>query len=484
VLAWLQTRDRGLNISPDSTFYIAAARGVAEGRGVVGIDGEPMSLYPPGLPWLLALPARLDVVVGGAQWLNLCCLAALVLGVGLWLSRLVRFPVAAGVATLLALSAPLLMVHTWLWSEPVYVLLSAVFLALLVRTALGGDRIRRVLAAAGLAAAAATLVRYAGLSLLPVAAGVLLLRPVPWRRRAGDAVVFGATFALPVAAWLARNVRVTGTMTGERAVNEAGPGPTAGLGIRTMADWFVPPELPVALRAVLVGVLVLGLLALVVAVARRRPAAPDPRTVVLAVAGGHVVSAFAVLVAMTSRTNVDPLGDRLLAPLVPALLVGVGVAVDLVLDGVGRRAGVAVGLAALVVLGAGSAGTVVARVAAGNQEGRGYNTGGWETPAVTDLLAPVPGGARVISNQHWGVYHVSGTPVAEGPRARYYRSTVRPPDDLARLDAELAEGRVYLVWIGDHDGYHRTPEQLAERYRLTEVARTSRGQTYLLSPLP
>lgn len=80
VLVLLRTRSNGLNISPDSAAYLAAADGIASGRGVVGVDDRAMSLYAPGLPSLLALPARWGAAEDAARWLNLLLLAVLVGG--------------------------------------------------------------------------------------------------------------------------------------------------------------------------------------------------------------------------------------------------------------------------------------------------------------------------------------------------------------------------------------------------------------------
>ena len=57
----------GIGISPDSTIYIKAARGLLAGKGfyLISLDGEwsPMTHFPPFFPLLLALMAFIKVVV-------------------------------------------------------------------------------------------------------------------------------------------------------------------------------------------------------------------------------------------------------------------------------------------------------------------------------------------------------------------------------------------------------------------------------------
>jgi hypothetical protein len=482
-LMLLATRNYGLNISPDSAAYLAAAEGLARGEGVVGVDGEAMSLYAPGTSWLLTLPARWGDAEAAARLLNFAMLSALVFGVGLWLSRVVRKPVAVGAAALVAVSAPILDVHAWLWSEPPFILLSVLYVAVLVRIARSPDRVRALLITAGLLAAAATLVRYSGLSLLPIAVLVLLARVRSGRGRVLDCAIFGAAFALPVLVWLARNALLTGMVTGERVPNSASAGAILHMGVTTIGTWFVPTSVTGSSRTALMVVLAAAAVLLARAVRRRRPAATDLRLVVLGICGGHVVLTFAALVVMTSRTNVDPLGDRLLAPIVVPLVVALAAALDLALDGIPRRRAVALGAGALVLLGWGSVAAVATEVELGGEDLSSYNTPKWQNEGMRNLLARLPDGGTTTSNQPKAVNYLLGTPVRESPREHYYASTASPEGDRRRLAEMVAEGPVFLVWIGSEqaEGYHSPPQELAREFALDRLTRTAEGSIYRVS---
>ena len=485
-LVLLLTRPYGINISPDSAAYLAGAEGLANGEGLDGVDGRPMSLYAPGLSWLLAVPAGRGAAEGAALALNLAGLAAIVLLVGLWLRRIVRPAVALAASALLAISAPLVYVHSWVWSEPLFILLSVGYLVLLVRIARSPDGVRRLAVAAGLVAAAATLVRYSGVSLLPVAGLALLTRPAPIRQRLADAIAFGVAFAVPVLPWLLRNQLRTGEITGERAVNAAPWTAIAEKGLTTLGSWFVPEPVTGPLRTALLLVLAVGGTALAAAVLRRRPLRTDPRSTVLVVAGATVVTVFAVLVALTARTNVDPLGDRLLAPLVVPLVVALATAVDVAIDGLPRRRALAVASAALTAVGSGWLAGTAAQVVTADEDLTSLNSPAWQDPDTLALVDAVPRNGTTISNSPRSVRYLLGAPVEDSPRTHHYASTAVPADDLPRLRSAVREGPVHLVWLGDEDrrGYHYAPHALAEHVAVRKLLETPNGAVYRIGPLP
>ncbi|WP_029431802.1 hypothetical protein [Blastococcus sp. URHD0036] len=477
LLVLVSTRRDGLGLSPDSVAYLAAADGVASGHGVVGLDGRPQSLYAPGLSWLLALPAHGGFAVGAARALNLVCLAAVVLGLGWVLDRYVRRAVAVTAAGAAAVSAPLLAVHGWLWSEPLYILLSAVLLALLGRIAATGRAPARWVVAAGLVAAAATLVRYAGVSLLPVAVAVLLLRPVPWPQRIRAGILFGVAYAVPVGGWLLRNVALTGDPSGERVANALSVRDVLTGGVTTVARWLTPGDLSLDARLWSTALLVAGVAALAVAARRAGPA--DPRAAVLGVAAGAVVLSFAVLVAMTAGANVNVLGLRLLSPLVVPLVAALAVSADLVLDRLPRPgrllcAAAMVGVAAWCLLPA-----TVRQVSAAGEDALSFTRGPWQSADSRDLVAAVPSGATVVSDDPWGVWFLTGRAVSESPREHYHASDRVPPHDLDALRAAVRAGPTYLVWFDrPASDYHLTPADLRDDVELTAVGRTDVGAVY------
>ena len=138
--------------------------------------------------------------------------------VGWLVWRLAGTGLAVGVAVLLMLGAPhILVLHSMAWTEPLFLTLTLATLILLAHALTGGGR--RTLFAAALTAAAACQTRYVGLALLGL--GGLALWLWPGRRlarRIGEGVVFGVLGVLPTAVWMLNNLALSGTSSGRMAV--------------------------------------------------------------------------------------------------------------------------------------------------------------------------------------------------------------------------------------------------------------------------
>lgn len=199
--------------SVDAITYVLVAEELRAGRGLraplgaLHADGPlpgpdatlPFTIQAPGYPLLLAaLGASRDAVGRALAWNALChaltAAAAAALALQLARSALAAAVAGAGVAGAL----PLLAALRWTLADPTFVLLSAAT-ALLLARARDAARPARLEVAAGVVAAAAVGVRYAGLALLaPLGAAALVaaLRALPDRRAAARA---GALAALRLA---------------------------------------------------------------------------------------------------------------------------------------------------------------------------------------------------------------------------------------------------------------------------------------------
>src|SRR5690606_16555974 len=110
--------------------------------------------------------------------------------------------IAVGGVLLLVSARPILTVHAFAWSEPAFLLLVMLSLALLA-VHLSGPR-PSVLALAAILTGLACLTRYAGMPLMLVGATLLLFRRAPvFKKPLAEATLFvGVALALP-AAWFA-----------------------------------------------------------------------------------------------------------------------------------------------------------------------------------------------------------------------------------------------------------------------------------------
>ncbi len=211
-LVWRIT-PHGAGLSPDSVYYIAAARWALAGEGVRSLEGGPLTHFPPIYPIVLAAAgwvSRSDPL-DAARWLNAALFAALLALAGVLAVRIGR-RTAAGVAAALPLlvSKDTLILHAMAWSEPLAIVLGTGGLALVARHIKTGRTPPLVLAAIGFGLAALT--RYAAVAYtLTGAAGLLLLdRTTPPLRRATKAVTLALLAVGPLVLWW----RLTGARIG------------------------------------------------------------------------------------------------------------------------------------------------------------------------------------------------------------------------------------------------------------------------------
>ena len=187
------------------------------------------------------------------------------------------------------------------WTEPLFVLEVYVALGLLggCGCGCGGDGGYRRAALVGVVVGLACLTRYTGVVLVPLALWHYRLH---WRR----ALVFLGVSGVLFGGWLVRNLVVSGGLTGARIASETSLGMNLDLAFMRIFTWFAP------LGAVpLVLVLVW---CWVVWKCMDLPRVAFPMS-------AFVFCYLAMLVITSSLAKYDTIGNRLLAPIYPAVVV-------------------------------------------------------------------------------------------------------------------------------------------------------------------
>jgi len=290
-----------------------------------------MTLHAPLLSIVLAGAEAAGIdAIAFARMLNVACLGAEVLLIGALAKTMTR---SAGFGVLAALvvagSGELLQVHALLMSEPLFIALTLAGILALLHYA--GDRRRLWLALGALALGLAALSRYAGLALPAAGAAFLVLDPdLPWRRKLGDAAIALTLGLTPLAAWMTRNLVLTG-QTGGRSFGvhlEAWPS-VRDQALAIVLNWFAPLRLidwimeQDPLTAVLVGAAGLGTAGMVALLMTRRVRQLVSRDVRLS---GVVLVSLCLLsylgivffAAIFSWPGAD-VNERVLSPLYPLL---------------------------------------------------------------------------------------------------------------------------------------------------------------------
>jgi|GEM_PF-2373205 len=235
----------GIGLFSDSIVYVGAARYLLAGEGFQFLSdiGElsPITQYPPGYPWLIALcgVAGLDALEA-ARWVSVFFAAANTLIIAHIVYCATESFGAAVVAAFLSLAGfPMVYINTQALSEPPFIfliLLSFCFLARYLQ-----DAHRASLYWFALGTGMSCLVRYVGVAFgMTGAALILFCGRGSWRRRFEDAVVFSVLAALPLLLWVTRNYLLAGN-----AVNRTFGFHLPGLAdllpsLDTAAQWLLP----------------------------------------------------------------------------------------------------------------------------------------------------------------------------------------------------------------------------------------------------
>lgn len=493
----------GGGVSPDSTQYVEGARSLLRGEGISAPDGagtpRPITLWPPLMSLVMAAPGLLGVEPAEAgSWLNGLLFAANILLVGHIIARATGASSAVWVgAALVLLSPDLFEVHTWVWSEPLFILLTLVALTELAAYLQhpGPRQFWLAAAAAGLAG----FTRFAGAALAPAGIGlILLLARIPnLRRRLTAAASFGMVALGPLALWMARNSLVAGSAT------------TRQLGFHrlysvhilpaweTAVAWVFPGgDAHAGLQAVMLGLLLVGLLWGVLHTLRPGPnhqmQASELRWLPLCLV---VFLSWYGAVLLFSKFFVDPLfplGDRILSPALAALILAWVLVAWHELHRVAGpmptqpRSGwirVAQGILlgfVLIQLGLGAR-QGIAWAAMAHEEGLGFNSRSWQRSPLVAFVRQLPQEAVVHSNADDGLHYTTGRPVWQLP----VPTGGSPRPDWVDLVLARSDGRPSYVVYFDAVTWRETVtmDDIRENFRFEKVLRPEEGSVLQIWPM-
>ena len=469
----------GVMLAHDSITYVAAARNLLSGEGLLLHNGRFYVVQPPLYPLLLAA-ASLGILdpydVAGPVNAAVFGLTTFVVGQYLRTRLESRF-LAVWASLAVALSVPMAELSSWALSGAAFILLATLALVQTDRFLAGGRTRSLVLAAVFTAMACQT--RYIGAA-LAVLVGLLLLfsgrggASLP--RRAGRAAVFSLVVAAPMGLWLLRNYLLTGTLTGDRLPSgytlPTLLGEMFGRLLHGGLLYLDPPWVrwlslaalalaAMALAAAVLAALAAAALGHVSARGRRAPSDWRP----FHVFGGFGLAYLAALFSIMLWVDVLSVQSRFLVPLYVPFLVAAVFALDRLLargrqgtlpgsvgrpprsGAVGARAGGARGVLAVVLAAALSLwtlGQVVANVRAIGRANapdlsRGYGAQPWAASETLRYVRENPMVGEVRSNAAIVVsLHNRGT----GPHKGM-------PRQLERLLAQARNG-AHVVWFEGH----------------------------------
>jgi hypothetical protein len=503
-LAVLITNVAGIATGDDGVGYRAMADSLLAGDGYGYFLEDPVTVWPPVWPVLMALVAWLSPLdtMGAAIVLN----AAVAAGVVVAGNRLLRTVVddqrlvLAGTVVLALGPATIGLGHV-LMTDMAFALVTMCWMLTLVR-------FRRtasipVLLGAALLAWLGFGLRYVGLVLIAFGGLWLLLdsrRSLVIRTRNG--VLYGVVAAAAPLAWMLRNRSIDGTFTGERNPSARGLVDN-GFDVAATLGRFLLPGLGNGLTKVwaAVGIVALGVAVWLAWRVLRTPTVDGgaplgvreiaARLVRLAGRPLGLLTSFAVLYLLymlyvRTTTALNQLDTRLLFPAYfPLTFVALALLERLRRldrgEPVWERRGVMVGWVWMTLnVAAGLVGMVA--FAAGHP----YFAGNYESDVFVAVrenpaIAALPADCQLYSNLPNGLY-----PAYEAqwsPQRRALESSREIPD-LERINATLDDTSSCLVWIDEPPFYGHlwTLEQLQERLDLEPLGSDGVVSTYRMRP--
>lgn len=413
------TEPPGPGLDPDAMQYLGAGASLARGEGLsipyAHWDSpdttSTLAHFPPGFPATIAVgiaagltpqnAARFVMAVGAALATAAVLLAAVEGGslLGGFLAVII-----------LAVTPAMVIVHASVLSEPLFLALFAAFVWQLARPRVARGRT----IALGVLAAAAALVRYAGVSLVGAVLidawlGDAWLGSAATRERpslADRARRTAVALAIPVGALACWSLLKPRSGEIRRfALYGDGFGATLTQGATTLAQWFAPGEDIVRAGAVLAVVVAVAFVALIVRDVRRvwaaaaagAPHAASAQRLQRALGIAKVCYLGVVIASRLFADGEIPLDERILAPLFVLGALGVGAALVRWWFTAGRG---------LTLLTAGvTASWVIASAKQSDwwvniyrEEGGDLAAREWRMSPLVDYAAALPRGASIYSN--------------------------------------------------------------------------------------
>jgi hypothetical protein len=476
----------------DSAVYLAGARSLANGSGYLGIDLRPTTLFPAGFSTTLAGAQMLGVgAATAARWLNAIALGVLCLMTFGMARRHVRHrltPVlaAAGIAVMPATFG----VASAVWSEPIFCVIALGFVWVLEAVVDDHARRTRLLVIAGAIASISVIYRYAGLALVITGIAVVGVAALSDGRRAllRRVAIFAATGLVGPAVVVLLNLR-HGTLFGPRTASAETLPSLAREIATTLRGWVVGTTHDQVILADLAAVAVV--VAVMAGAAMRSRSHPQRSwtTDPIAAIAAFVVIYVVYVIASELTTTIDPVGDRLMSPIIAPCIILAAISLESFVDGPDRVPRAARIAALGIVVGAwlvASAGISVHRAAVTAPARNGYAVGWWTGSDLVAATRRLPAGATLFSNNSAGLYLATGLrPIESTPVSRIYRSSSTPPG-LAAFRARVVAARqpAYLIWerlIGDT--WDVTPQELSARgFHLTPLTQATFGTVYRIVP--
>lgn len=476
----------GIGISPDSVNYIATAQSILNGTGARTYTGDALTHFPPLFPYTIAAISTIGInAVDAAHFLNTVLLGATASSISFMLYLETRKNLIASVlaGALTITSVPLLLIHSWAWSEPLFIFLGLWGVYLLAVYFKSHQSIAFYLSAICIGLAFIT--RYAGIALIITGIiGIFIFNRHQVRRVVWSALSWGLLCVLPAIMWMVRNVQTSGTATNREVIYHPITLSKIKAGIVNVLQWLLPGA-----RSLVVVACVLAVIIIISLYVRRRSTIgtlihQTPNLVVLMAVFSIVYPAFLVI-SISFLDAATPLDNRILSPLFPVftiLLLICSVSVVQIVDlGKLERAILAGLILLFLVLHLLNSARLLAHR---NPEDTGYNAPAWKTSQTLTALNKLPENITIYSNAPDAIYFLTNRHALAIPR-KFSSNTLEENgkynSELQSMREDLEGGAVLVLVDLVTRRYLPTESELLDVLPLTLMIKTGDGVIYTIA---
>ncbi|CAB4888326.1 unannotated protein [freshwater metagenome] len=457
-------------LSPDSISYLSTAAHLRAGRGFTEFTGQPLTVFGPVFPMVLAAGGRSLV------WARLVCVVGVAAATWLMyvvLTRRVRPWVAVAAAAMFGVSQGFVRVGATVWSETPYIVVVLTALTVLTRRPLTNRRA----AVGGVLCGLGFLTRYAGIGLVITGAAVVVMTTVALDRRQRLrllAIYLGAS-ATTCAVWVVRNLIETGEALGPRfsggsaeSVQELFHRAATSTG-ELVLGYHSTADQQLWAGAIILALLTFAAVAAAATLASGARGAVDVAMIVFALTS-------VLIPVVARRMTASDIDFRVMSPLLIPIIYTLAVAFDRLPY---RQVALVVGVATAswwAFEGAVMAGDTPDIVAVGAGSRTMFST------ELYELIEALPADANVLTNSPqrvWWQTHREPTLFAfVRPRAGNSNYPLSPSDTLKYA----CRPDTYLAWFVQGDGPAVRRPDLIKIIDVTLVQSVSRGEMYRLTP--
>lgn len=457
LLALTATAHYGPGHWPDSANYICAAHCIAVGQDIRGFDGAIFVAWPPLYPAVISFFIRL----GGDPSQIVRYMNSLLFGAILFISYyFFRYNSRSRLSLLflfaILFSYPIQYVSTFAGSEPLFILLTILFL-LTIQFYIKMNRIIFIILASVLASFAC-LSRYIGITLIITGIVIILLQHgKSAKKKILTAGIFGCSAILPLIFWMLRNYALTHTLMGPRYKSDFSLSINFYRAMTIILSWFNPILYFQGIYTKLIAVFVICILLIffvfVILKLRKIPKIFIYDKIINKSEFVFSLVFVVFLVISASLTAFDAINHRLMAPiLIPLMVIILNLyniaKANKFYKKVNSILFPIISITLIILYMAFASARTYMYVKRGLSNGLGgCSTAEWKSFELTPLLRGHSG--RFFSNYPEAVYLLTGRfPVEWSPRVHPYNSFSTKCRDLDNfVQAASSNPNMYLIWF-------------------------------------